>query len=250
MASKARTASGIAVATLALVLSALIAALEIGEYWSSTAHRFAATMNLHGIGLTAQLPIDLLLILTMVFYALAMWLPQGPLTLVQAIAKGFCGLLMAIGGIALIFAGMTAFVALVTLLLSFPFGTIAYFVQYRCDDAAPVMLIDGLAGHCFSAVQEFAAVTILLKILALGALAAGSLGFLKVRWLLITLAVAVLLGVILIGALWFLSGIPFLLYPTEAIVTAVLGLLVLLYGLFTIGYSLYAFALGAAGRVV
>lgn len=249
MASRARTAGGIAVALVLIVISAILSALEIAAYGNPSAQGWASALDLRGLGLAAQLPFDVLLVITLVCYALAMVVPQGKLGVGQNLALTIWGFLMFIAGLVLAYLALIAFIGLVTLLLSFPFGTIAYFARYGCGGDAGGITVDALEGRCFGGVQGVSLLIVALKVAALAALAAGSLRYLKVRWLLFTVLLAIALCAALMFVLWLLSDLAFVLYPAEALVTVVLGLAVAAYGLFACIFCFYAFALGFAGQI-
>ena len=248
MADKRVTAVGLGVATSLVLAATCLAALGL--------LLGADTRSAHGLpgfGALALLPFDGLLLLTLAAYALALVLPHTRLVLGQSIAIALYGLAMILVGLALLAAGLGRFGALVTLLLAFPFGTIAYFVQYACGGepaALPGRLAaQALGGGCFGGVQAVALAALLLKLAALGALLAASPRFLKVRGLLVLVALATAVAAAMVGLFWVLSDLRFLMYPADAVLTALVGLLIAIHGLVTFVSSLFGVALAIAGQV-
>lgn len=249
MSGKPRMAVGIGIALLLIAGSAVLSSLVIVSP-GVTEGRFG--WDLHGFGPLAMLPVTGLLILTLVSYALALVVPHTRLALIQAIAGAVWGLCMIGAGIALALAGVAAFIGLITLLLAFPFGTIAYFAQYSCTEAPsalPSGIADALAGRCFVGVQAVAALAVLLKALALVVLLIASVKFLKVRGLIFAALLGCALGTVAIAMMWALGDLSFLLYPADAIVSALLGLSAIVYGVVVFVMNLFALARAIAGQV-
>ncbi len=248
MAGKAEAATGLGVACM-LTLAALASA-ALGPV-IGVADPDAA--GLHGFGTISLLPFEGLFLLTLVAYALALFLPQDRLALAQAIAIAFYGIVMILAGLALIVAGLARFAGLIGLLLAFPFGTIAYFVGYTCGSGElsglPAAASRVIGGGCFTGVQLTALAAVVLDLAALAALLVAAWRFIKVRGLLWLVAFASAVGLAIFGVLWTLSGLSFLIYPADALLTACLGLAILIYGAVVFVKSLLALALAIAGQV-
>jgi hypothetical protein len=248
MATKTKTGIGLALAGILALAAAGIAALGpvIGVAEPGAA-------GLHGFGAITLLPFEGLLLLTLVAYALALFLPQDRLALAQAVAIALYGIVMILAGLALIVTGLARFAGLMGLLLAFPFGTIAYFVAYGCGGGE----LSGLSaaahsvigGGCFTGVQLTALAAVVLDLAALTALLLAAWRFLKVRGLLWLVALATAVGVAIFGVLWVLSGLSFLIYPADALLSACLGIVILIYGAVVFVKSLLALALAIAGQV-
>lgn len=261
MASRKRTIIGIGAALVLLSLALALTVPLIVQMWGETPTAvWLARSDPHGLGLVALLPIDVVLILTLIAYALALFMPQDRVALLDNFAMGFWGICMFFGGIALFLAGLAAFIGLVTMLLAFPFGTIAYFAQYTCNTIPdilnpdePSQLVDAVTTtvgvHCFAGVSALALFVTFLKLVALAVLLLASVGFLKVRGLLIAIALVAGLALLLVAVLRALSGLTFVLYPAEALVTAMLGLIVALYGVWVFAASLRGFARAVAAQI-
>ncbi len=249
MSSKGRSATGILIALFLIFLSCALSALQI---IARADWQLASSLKLKGLSLLGALSVDGLLFLTVLAYAAALLIPHSRLALLQSAAIGVFGIIiMFFGGIALVLSGVAAFIGLITLLLSFPFGTIAYFVEYSCASApeqmSPIVKFF-LNDNCFAGVQLVAILAALCKLLALVALLVGSLRFIKVRGLLIAFIIAFAFSVATIAVAWALSSLAFILYPAEAILAALLGLFAAIYGVVVFVKSLFAFALAIAGQ--
>ncbi len=247
MASKTRTGIGLAFAGLAGIVAAILALR--GTLWPV---EDADAAGLHGFGAVTLVPLLGLYLLTLSAYAFAFIIPQTRLALAQAIAMAIYGVVMLIAGISLLAAGIAAFVGLISLLLAFPFGTIAYFVQFGCGAGALEGMAEAangvLEGHCFAGVQAMALLAVILKVLSLAILLLASPGFLKVRGLIVLVAIGAAIGLVVTGLFWLLSGLPFLMYPADAVVTALLGIVLAIYGVVVAIKSLLALALAIAGQ--
>ena len=255
MASKRRTAIGVGAALFLVSLAFALALPMVVQLWGGTPGWIAPRYEMHGLGLVALLPVDAVLILTLIAYALALVVRQDWVALVDKLAMLILGLVMIGAGIWLILAGLAAFIGLVSLMLAFPFGTIAYFAEFTCGGTAPTPwyiapVAGALEGKCFAGVSAISLIVTLLKLIALAVLLAASLGFLKVRGLIFAVALVSAMAIILMVVLWALSGLSFLLYPAEALTTAVLGLIAALYGLWTAVISFVALARAVAGQVM
>ena len=246
MASKKRTALGLFVSSFLVLLAAALAALPLLPAsgvalleGTLAALPFLPDQNLelNGFGAISLLPLDGLLILTLAAYSLALFVSHTRVALIQAIAITVYGVVMILLGISLFITGIAKFTSLVTLLLAFPFGTIAYFVKYSCSD------------NCFADVQLIAVVAIILKLLALAVLIGASVGFAKVKGLLTLGVFTALFSICIAGLIGALSDLKFLMYPADAVLTAILGVVVLVYGIVTFVKSLFGLALAIAGQV-
>jgi hypothetical protein len=248
MASPARTGIAIGVALLAtltasvLVLSGLLA-------MDSTVDR----LGLNGQATKALLPLQALLLLTLLCFMGALAIPHNRLALIQSIGIALWGLGMIVLGVLLVLGGLASFAALLALLFAFPFGTIAYFAMYSCTEGnlAPSVTWATalLGGGCMIGTQLSAIAAGLLKVLALAVLLLAAPRFLKVTGLLVVVLLSAAMSGIVAGGYWALSDLHFLLYPLDSLITALLGLIVVIHGAVTFVKSLFALALAIAGQV-
>lgn len=212
-----------------------------------------ARFGLNGQAVLSLLPVQALLLLTLVFYLLAIAVPHTRLALVQAIVIGLWGIAMVVAGLILLMAGLVGFAAKLALLFAFPFGTIAYFALYSCTEGDLQPLVEAaaqvLGGGCMTGTQLVALAALMLKSVVLVLLLIASPRFLKVTGLLVLFAVCAGLGAAVIAGYWMLSDLHFLLYPLDGLVTAGLGLVVAIYGAVSFVKSLFALALAIAGQI-
>lgn len=244
---KPRLIGWLAVATLVLMLAVAIEASGLvfdGQPWAAE----------QGFGAAPLLLVDLLLVVTTVFYMLAPIVPQNRLMLVQAIANALYGLGMIVGGILVALAGVATLFGLLTLLFAFPFGTIAYFVEFGCASQSmetPGWAVGaaGLMGEdCFDATRGAIVLGLALKVGGMAALLAAAFKFIKVRGLVILFLLSAALSAGLVLALIATGRLFFLLYPVDAVLTVIVGLVALIYGVVVAIKALFALAMAIAAQ--
>lgn len=220
---------------LALTLFAAAAALEALALSPSLAERF----GLVGFTPAPVLFFDGLLLITALGFVASLALPHQRVALVQAMAVLAYGVAMVAGGLVAAALALAKLAALLGMLLAFPFGTIAYFLRYACVEPSP---------SCFQASAVAALATLVLKASAAAALLVASLKFAMVAGLVTLIAISAGLSLGLAAAIWFVDGLPFLLHPLDAVLTAAIAVAALVYGVFTCVKALVALAAAIAGQ--
>lgn len=251
MASKSRTVVGVSIASGLVIIALWLAALgAAGPLLGGQIANWANGLAWTGFGPLAVLPIGVLILITLAGYGLALFVSQQRLVLVQAIVNVIFGIAMILFGLMFLTTGLAAFVGMITLLFSFPFGTIVYFVEFGCGTPdAMQSSAKMLSDNCFSGVQLATVAALVLKVLALVVLLTASVRFAKVLGLWVAFGLGAGLLALVAGALWYLSDMAFLLYPLDALLSAIIGVFLILYGIVVFVISLFAVALAIAGQV-
>lgn len=155
-----------------LVLLILIVGVEIGANWW-VGSSGTGDLSAPGIGITAMLWVDGILLFTIVMFALARVIPAQQFGAIQGIVTFFVMLLTIIGGVVFLFIAIALLILMLTLLMAVPFGTIVYMAEYATFDkgAARITLtclmgLKMIAIYClFLAHQRFFSVKGLLFLL-------------------------------------------------------------------------------------
>lgn len=246
MVEQRRLGIGIALALILLLLTGLI---ELDRYGP-------LGLRSNGIAPLPLLLFDGLLLLTVMFFALALVVPQDRLALVQAAATSAAGVVLILGGLALSVFGLAELGKMLLLLFSFPFGTIIYFIKYICNSATldggfGVPLNVPLGNDCFDATKAYLITALLFKLAAFAALVASAPKFLTVKGLVFLVGLSTALAVLLFVVFRLLaaSSLSFLLYPADALLTVLLGLVAAIYGVVTVIKGVLGLALALAAQL-
>ncbi|MBX3567064.1 MAG: hypothetical protein KF914_03340 [Rhizobiaceae bacterium] len=230
---------------LALLAMLVVLLLEVSRLTDLLPNLF----NAQGVSAAALLPFDLLLAVTIAFFVAALVASHTLLALVQAIFTVAYGVMLIVGGFLIAIAGAAKLVSLISLLLAFPFGTIAYFVKFNCTADA----LDGwggiLGGSCFDGTTALVLVAAAIKLASFLLLLIASVRFLQVVGLLVVTGVSLALSIGLAVGLWYGAELPFLLHPLDAVATIIFGLVSIGLGIVAFWQGLKALAFAIAAQL-
>lgn len=209
-----------------------------------------------GIGLSVLWLVDGLLGLSILFYLAAIFVPQQRLVLGQAVGYALFGLTMITGSLVFLAKALALLTMMLGMLFAIPFGTIAYFAMYHCTDAPtlatwwPETLSARIASDtCMAGDLSLGWLVVLARAAIYGLLVAISLRFLKLKGLVFLVAFGSGLTLLLVTLLLFASKLPFLLYPLDALLCAMMALCILIYGCVVFVKGMIAVGLAIAAQV-
>lgn len=165
--------------------------------------------NVSGLGVPYLALVDGVLLFILVFMAVALLVPESVTGRAQGCVTLIFSILLLLAAIAMIFAAIAKLFLMIGLLLSVPFGTIAYFAIYGSFPKDAMMAL-------LSAI-------ILLKIGAVVALVLGQQRFLQNKALVLLILTSLAANVIVSFLLGFAPG--FLASITDALAAIIVGIL-------------------------
>jgi hypothetical protein len=186
--------------------------------------------DVSGLGVPYLALVDGILLFILLFMAVGLVVPESITGRIQGAATLIFSLLMLLAAVAMIFAALTKLLLMLGLLLSVPFGTIAYFAMYASFPRSAMLALLGT--------------TLLLKFAAVAALIAGQQRFLQNKalvFLILTSFVASLVVSLLLG---FVPG--FLASITDALAAIVVGVIAAIWLLILLVSSIPAIIKAAA----
>lgn len=168
-----------------------------------------------GLGVPALALVDAVLVLVLVIMAAALVVPPRVHGRVQGVAGLVVSFLVILAAIATAFRALAQLILMVSLLLAFPFGTIAYLIIWGSFDRSGAAIALGLL--------------LLVKIVMAACLAIAHQSFVTDKGLIVTVAASLIAGLVVS----FLHGLVpgFLVSITDAIAAIVVAIIAIIVAL-------------------